>query len=160
MKTLRAILKMGPAAEGMAAVEFAVILSVFLMMLLGIVEFGFDWYLKHALTNASRDGTRYGVMYRADTVTGQRIYPSNLPSGTWVSIETVVKNQLNNELPSSIASTVQVVCSGAAWTSLPPNPGDPLTVTVTATKSWSALGGLIPGLDVKTISVQTTMNLE
>jgi len=143
----------------MAAVEFAIILSVFLMMLLGIVEFGFDWYLKHALTNASRDGARYGVMYRTDTG-GNRIYPISLPSGSWPSIETMVKNELNGQLPSSIASTVDVNCSGNAFTLAAPSPGEPLTVQVVATKSWSALGSLVPSLNISTVTVQTTMNLE
>jgi Flp pilus assembly protein TadG len=146
--------------DGVAAVEFAIILSVFLMMLLGVIEFGYDWYLKHALTNASRDGARYGVMYKTNSATNLQIYPKSLPSGTWSTIATVVKNELNAELPSTIASTVQVTCSGAAWTSASPNPGDPLTVTVTATKDWCALGALIPSLKNMTVSVQTTMNLE
>ena len=109
--------------DGMAVVEFAIILSVFLMMLLGIIEFGYDWYLKHALTNASRDGARYGVMYRADTGSGNRILPVNASP----SIENTVKSALNGELPSAIASTVNVTCSGAAWTSASPLPGDPLS---------------------------------
>ena len=101
---VRLSLKRISAADGMATVEFAIILSVFLMMLLGIIEFGYDWYLKHALTNASRDGARYGVMYKTNTTTNLQIYPSGLPSGNWSTIETVVKNELNGELPSAIAS--------------------------------------------------------
>ncbi len=71
-----------------------------------------------------------------------------------------LKNTLTAELPSAIASTVNVSCSGAAWTSASPNPGDALTVTVTATKNWSALGALIPSFNNMTVAVQTTMNLE
>lgn len=159
MKELwRLRLKRISAADGMAVVEFAIILSVFLMMLLGIIEFGFDWYLKHALTNASRDGARYGVMYKA-TATGTKIYPSGLPSGKTIS--DYVKAELQPpELPTAIYNTVTVTCSGAAWTSASPQPGDPLTVTVTATKNWSALGALLPGINSTTVTVQTTMNLE
>jgi Flp pilus assembly protein TadG len=146
-------------ADGMAVVEFAIILSVFLMMLLGIIEFGYDWYLKHSLTNASRDGARYGVMYKTDAA-NNRIFPSGLPSGTWLSIHDVVVNELSGELPSAIVSSVTVVPSGVAWTSVAPNPGDPLTVTVSATKDWSALGALIPSFNNMTVTVQTTMNLE
>lgn len=155
-------LKRISATDGMAVVEFAIVLSVFLLMLLGVIEFGYDWYLKHALTNASRDGARYGVMYKVDTTAAgnPQIYPSQLPSGTWDTIANVVKNELNNELPSDIASTVNVNCSGTAWTSASPNPGDPLTVTVSATKNWSALGALIPSFNNTTVTVQTTMNIE
>ena len=148
--------------EGIAAVEFAVIISVFLMLLLGVVEFGYDWYIKHALTNASRSGARHGVLYRTDG-SGNRINPNSLPIGGWQSIQTVVTNELNGELPSAISSTITVNCTGAAITSVSPNPGDPLTVTVTVTKDWSALGSLLwPGSASSnlTIAVQSTMNLE
>ncbi|MCX5893396.1 MAG: hypothetical protein NTW80_10595 [Deltaproteobacteria bacterium] len=46
------------------------------------------------------------------------------------------------------------------WTSVAPNPGDPLTIAVTDTKNWSTLGALIPSFNNITVSVQTTMNLE
>ncbi len=158
MKPWKLRLQRIAATDGLAVVEFAIILSVFLMMLLGILEFGYDWYLKHALTNASRDGARYGVMFKTDTATNSQIYPSQLPHGTWKTIQDVVKQELNGELPSAIASSVTVVPSGTAMTA--PGPGAPLTVTVTATKNWSALGALIPSINNMTVAVQTTMNLE
>lgn len=142
--------------EGMAAVEFAVILSIFLMLLLGTVEFGYDWYIKHALTNASRNGARYGVLYRTDG-NGNAITPANkVPS-----VENTVKSELNGMLPSAIASTVTVTCSGTAWTSGSYNTGDPLTVTVAANKDWAALASLLGSSSTSlTITVQSTMNLE
>ena len=62
--TLRSHLRRFSDTEGVAAVEFAIILTVFLAIVMGILEFGYDWYLRNALANASREGCRWGVMYR------------------------------------------------------------------------------------------------
>lgn len=146
----------GSGSEGMAAAEFAIILGVFLMILLGTIEFGYDWYLRHLLTNASRDGARYGSMYIANNATGERILPQNLNP----SIEQTVRNKLNGVLPSDIVSTLQVQCSGPGWTKAKPDPGDPLIVSVTITKNLVALGAVIPNFNPMIINVQTTMNVE
>ena len=63
-------------------------------------------------------------------------------------------------MPKAIYDSVTVTPSGTAYDLATPSPGAPLTVTVTATKDWSALGALIPSLNNMTVSVQTTMNLE
>ena len=53
--------------EGMAAVEFAILGSVFLLFLGGIMDLGHAWYMKQVVTNASREGARYGVTFRVDS---------------------------------------------------------------------------------------------
>jgi Flp pilus assembly protein TadG len=141
--------------EGLAAVEFAIILSTFLMILLGIVEFGYDWYMKQALTNASRDAARYATMYHADS-SGNRIAPSAISGPT---IKEVVDSSLTGSLPAGTWSVPTP--TGAGYSSTTPT-GLPVTVTVTGTKAWSALGGLLPSLNLcsMTITVQTTMLCE
>jgi len=144
----------------MAAVEFAIIGMVFLMMLLGVVEFGYDWYLKHAITNASRDGARYGVLYRTDPANpNNQIAPSSLTSPN--RIQDVVGNYLKKVLPAG--ATWTVTCTGDGYTSAtgtdPANPSIklPLIVTVTTIKTWSALGSMIPQLQNMTVTAQTVM---
>ena len=44
--------------SGQAVVEFALVLPVFLLLLLGVVEFGRIFLRLHLLTNASREGAR------------------------------------------------------------------------------------------------------
>jgi Flp pilus assembly protein TadG len=51
--------------HGQALVEFALILPVLLLLLLGIVEFGLILYDQHVITNASREGARYGIVVRS-----------------------------------------------------------------------------------------------
>jgi len=48
--------------KGSAAVEFALVLPLLLMMLFMIIEFGFVLYDKAVITNASREGARAGIL--------------------------------------------------------------------------------------------------
>jgi len=160
--TLRSHLRRFSDTEGVAAVEFAIILTVFLAIVMGILEFGYDWYLRNALANASREGCRYGVMYRTDAANNW-VNPSSLPAGQ--TIQDVVNNYLNPILPAG--TTVTTTVTGAGYTAtndINPvtNVANPLTVTVTTHKTWSALGNLIPGLHLNnmTITVATTMRME
>ncbi len=48
--------------KGVAAVEFAIILPVLIIIIFGIIEFGLLLYDKQVITNASREGARAGVV--------------------------------------------------------------------------------------------------
>jgi len=50
--------------NGGAAVEFALILPLLIVLLFGIVEFGLLTYNKQIITNASREGARAGIVIR------------------------------------------------------------------------------------------------
>lgn len=145
--------------EGVAAVEFAIILVVFLTIVMGILEFGYDWYLRNALANASREGCRWGVMYKVDA-SNNWIAPSALPSGQ--TIQDVVNNYLTPMLPAGTHCTTTV--TGAGWNTEFDATGkaNPLTVTVSTIKTWSALGNLIPGLHLNNLNIKvaTTMRME
>jgi len=58
--------------RGQALVEFALLLPVVMLLLLGIVEFGRAWQAKQTLTDAAREGARIAVVangqYTVDTV--------------------------------------------------------------------------------------------
>jgi len=53
--------------EGVAAVEFAIILPLLLLFIFGIIEFSLFLYNKQVITNAAREGARRGVIIRAPT---------------------------------------------------------------------------------------------
>ena len=56
--------KRGMRAErGAVAVEFAIVVPIFLLLVFGIVDFGHAWYMKQIVSNASREGARYGTRY-------------------------------------------------------------------------------------------------
>jgi Flp pilus assembly protein TadG len=58
---------------GQTIIEFAFILPLLLIILLGIIEFGVLLYDKAVITNASREGARYGIVLRNPRYTQQQI---------------------------------------------------------------------------------------
>lgn len=57
--------------KGAAAVEFALVVSLLLFILLGTLDYGFYFYLQHVATNAAREGARAASLHKvtADAVT-------------------------------------------------------------------------------------------
>lgn len=51
-----------PGRRGVAAVEFAVVAPLFLLLLAGIIEFGQAFRIEHAISNACRRGARSAVV--------------------------------------------------------------------------------------------------
>ena len=50
-----------PRESGQALVEFALVLPILVLLLLGIVDFGRAWMTKQVVTNAAREGARSGI---------------------------------------------------------------------------------------------------
>jgi Flp pilus assembly protein TadG len=139
---------------GAATVEFAVVISVLLLLFAGILDFGHAWYMSQVITNASREGARYGITYRTNA-NGNRITAAALSP----SISSYVLNnyKLAAILPADANPNIAV--SGAGYTST--TKGDPLEVKVTATKTWFIVSHFIPGLgNHLTLSATTVMLIE
>jgi Flp pilus assembly protein TadG len=146
--------------------EFAIIGTVFLLFVGGIMDLGHAWYMTNVMSNASREGARYGTKYIPNGTT--RVLPKDLaPSIQNYILNTSTGNNggggwgLSQYLPSD--ANIQITLGGPAatetvYTSLP---GEDLTVTISAQKTWFFLGSLIPGLgSSKTLTVTTTMKCE
>ena len=88
------------------------------------------------------------------------IAPSALPAGQ--TIQDVVNNYLTPILPAGTHVTTTATGAGLTTEFDATGKANPLTVTVTTHKTWSALGNLIPGLNLNnmTITVATTMRME
>lgn len=69
MKTRRRL----QSESGASAVEFALLLPVLVMILFGIIEFGFAMYRQTILTNASREGARLGIVQSTPPITAGQI---------------------------------------------------------------------------------------
>ena len=54
------------ADKGQAIIEFAFVLPMVLIILLGIIEVGILFYDQAMITNASREGARVGITFRAN----------------------------------------------------------------------------------------------
>lgn len=131
--------------RGQSLVEFVLILPVLLILLFGIIEFGLLLYNKQVITNASREGARYGIVSRS-------------PRRSVDEIRAVVNDYCGNHLVTS-GSTVPT-------TTVDPDPtggvfGDDLTVTVTFHYDFFALPSFITSLLGGTdLRAQTTMKYE
>ena len=145
--------KRGMRAEhGAVAVEFAILLPVFLLLVGGIMDFGHAFYMKQMVSNASREGARYGTRYTTNDA-GIHLLPNALSPtiASWVS------GKYASLLPADAA--LQVTPGGAGYTS--GTAGADLSVAVTATKHWWVVGSLVPGLGTtKDISATTWMKVE
>jgi len=152
--------------QGGIALEFAIIIPVFFLLVFGIVDFSHAWYLNHQMSNASREGARYGTRLAKNN--GQRVMPQSLiPSISNYLLYDSAENGglggwgLSHLLPAD--SNLTVTPSGSGWTEANPAtlPGKDLTVTVSARKTWLVIGRLVPGLgSYKDITVSTTMKCE
>jgi Flp pilus assembly protein TadG len=141
--------------EGVIAVEFAILGTLFFMLVAGIVDFGHAYYMKQIVTNASREGARYGISYQADPVSGAR----KVPSAFSPSIKNYVLNTYlaHTILPADAAADVTVAGTGYSTGTK----GAPLEVTVTAKKTWFLLYGFVPGVGhSKTLTATTVMQCE
>lgn len=126
--------------EGAAAVEFAIVLNVLLLLLMGMIDFGHAWFLKQVITNASREGARAGVVYP---------HPLN-------EVQPRVITAVASHLPAGmVTDNPPVIIPGTGLT------GDPLKVTVTYTKNWWIIKYFVPGMaDSIQIEGQTVMRYE
>jgi Flp pilus assembly protein TadG len=141
--------------HGAIAVEFALLVPVFLLLVFGILDFGHAYYMKQVVSNASREGARYGARYTTDTA-GKHLIP-NAFSPTLPAIDAWVTSKYSSLLPGD--ANIEVTPGGTGYTS--GTAGADLSVQVKATKHWWVVGRLVPGLRAtKDISATTWMKVE
>ena len=143
-----------PHNAGVAAVELAIILPIFLLLIFGILEFGHAWYIKYTITNASREGARYGTVYRIDPATNARQSPLKFTPSIGDMVNVFLLGFYTTKF-WDVPTPTLALGSGTVI----PGQGNDLTVTVTAPKHWILLGDLV-GLEDVTIEASTTMKLE
>ncbi len=126
--------------KGAAAVEFAILLPVLVTVLFGIIEFGFAFYTKEVLTNASREAARSGIVQAA-------------PKPTVPEIQTVVTTYLTGTGVDPATAITTVNGAGGAF------PTD-LTVTVTYPYAFTVLPNFAGIGSLITLTAQTVMRHE
>ena len=108
--------------EGAAAVEFAIVLPVLMIILAGLIEFGWAFYWQHTTTNASRAGARYAVQAQLDSGGVKKTY-------TDAQIQALV-----DEYGAGLIAVVDRSAGNAS--------GAPRSVEVTKTMQWLFVGYL------------------
>jgi Flp pilus assembly protein TadG len=140
--------------KGAVAIEFAIVGTLFLLLIAGVIDFGHAWFMKQVITNASREGARYGITYQTNT-SGVRIVPNTLSPTIQTYILT--KYLSSASLPSDANPTITL--GGAGYTT--GTKGSGLEVAVAATKTWFVVSNFVPGMGPQTtLSAKTVMLCE
>ena len=119
--------------KGAAAVEFAIILPILIVLLFGIVEFGLIFYNKAVITNASREGARYGIVFRAS---GEEMACSDITG--------IINAYTTDKLVTFGSATAVSIAYDPI--NCDPGSGNELTVSVSYNYDYSLLPGFVPGL--------------
>jgi Flp pilus assembly protein TadG len=135
--------------HGAVAVEFAIIIPLFIFLVLGGMDLAHMFYIEHIVATASREGARYGAKY-----TGS---PPADPSPT----------QISTYVTSTVVPPLDgLVVQDPVYTNVPGPPAYRIvTVTVTAHKHWWILGtfnfyGWEPFPNPRTVTGKTSMKVE
>lgn len=122
--------KKSKSERGAVAVEFAIILPVFLLVVLGIVEFGRAFNIQVSLSEAARESARYAAVHCTEAG-----YDEDEALAAAVSAAPTV--------PLNAATDVEIQYTGDGTCAA----GNNVEVTVTYNTSYlTGLPGLIPGL--------------
>ena len=121
--------------DGVALVEFAIILPLLLLITFGIIEFGFLMYNQQMITNASREGARAGIV---------AIEPRLPPTGTDSIDSAVQKYCLNNLVTFGTYTPPTTTVTG--YSASAPFRSD-LVVKVTYKYTFLVLPNFISGLN-------------
>ena len=145
-------LKLARRDEGVALVEFALVLPVLIVLLFGVIDFGkaLNYWIDQ--THLANTGARYAVVNNnplcsTPPCTGSSSLQSYIRSLTDTA-------ELRNGGTSSVPSGIQVCISFPSGASV----GQPVKVTTSITYNWLPLLGL--GTTTTTISSSATMRLE
>lgn len=68
--------------RGQSAVEMALILPVLLVVLMGIIEFSRALFTRSVLSNAAREGARYGIIHPTWATNADNADPDNIAART------------------------------------------------------------------------------
>lgn len=112
--------------RGQALVEFAMVMPLLLLLLVGLIEFGRAWNLHQVVTDASREGARHAVLQsEAD------------PSDRQDSVSNVVNRALANAAVNTSNPNIDIDVDGLSEI------GKPVTVTVSVPYEFVFLGPMM-----------------
>lgn len=95
------------AERGSVAVEFSLMLPIFLLILAGIIELGQYYWEQHVLSAAAREGARAASMSQGADINGVVMNYVNNCGG--LNVTGVAVNRTTEPLPGDPASTLEVV---------------------------------------------------
>ncbi len=142
---MKKIIKRLRCQKGVAAVEFAIILPVLMIIVFGIIEFGLLLYDKQVITNASREGARIGI---SDVAVSD------------ADIEAVVGNYIASNLITFGTTPTPPVTTIEPADRTDMDFGQDVTVTVTYNYDFLMLPNFVADFaGVQTLATTTVMNM-
>jgi Flp pilus assembly protein TadG len=133
--------KHGQGRRGVAAVEFAVLVPLFFLILFSMIEFGRMIMVQQILTNASRAGARRAIVEGSTT--------------------SEVENQVSSYLTNTSINGASISVNPGDLSLL--GFGDPVTVTVTIpfdSVSWTPSPWFLGGVTLKASTVMQAERLQ
>jgi Flp pilus assembly protein TadG len=140
--------------SGVISIEFLFLFPFFILILVGLMEFGHLWNVRHAITNAGREAARAAVVAP----------PANTPDRrTWAAaaVNESLKNtgfNLDDNGTATLSYLPNVIFHVTAVAGI--NTGDAVTVTITASNIVLWLSDVIPAFKNVSFASQTTMRME
>lgn len=127
--------------EGAAALEFALILPLFVFLVMGIIDFGHMLFVVNTITNAAREGARRGVVQRtaANIVSTAEAAATNYLSAASIQGATVAATEDGTDVVVTVTVTGYTPISGFSY-NVPglssPNLAASRDLTAVSTMRW------------------------
>ncbi|HEX7018674.1 MAG TPA: TadE/TadG family type IV pilus assembly protein [Gemmatimonadaceae bacterium] len=147
MKTPRArcVTRFARDERGAALVEFAIIATVLMILMFGIIDFGRALYTKNSLTNAAREGGRYAAVLLNPAANMAAIQDTVIAHMSPLGGATLTRDEIDvvfNEVAGKLQSVTTTI--NYPFEPITPIAGlvglDPLTLRASAQFRWE-LGG-------------------
>jgi Flp pilus assembly protein TadG len=147
-RRVRRLSDTGRSEDGVALVEFALLLPLFALLLFGMLDFGraFNYWIDE--THLANEAARWAVVNKNPAASG--------------SLQQYVRgqattNELRNGGTASVPDPLQVCIEFPSGSS---NVGDPVRVTLTTTYRWLGVIAGGTGVTQTTVKGSATMRLE
>ncbi len=149
--------------KGAQAIEFALVLPFFILILFAVLDFGILVYNKAIITNASREGARSGVVLTAaawpDAVAAVKNTACKYAQSALIAVNGGTRtsdcSNINSDPTIAVFSGVNAICPTPTGSTTPAF-GDPVAVTISysfkgfSLGSWWSLGtGTSVGSSIK-----------
>ncbi len=126
--------RIGPSPYGQALVEFALVIPILILILMGVLDLGRGIYTYNVVANAAREGVRFGI-----------VNPSNTSGIRAQALANTIALDPSQIAPASISCPPPAPCDSGN------------TLTVSVTYHFQAITPLIPSFIV---TGRSTMTIE
>jgi len=125
--------------QGQAMVETALMITVVLLLLMGIIEFGFLFFAYVRVSNAAREGARAGSLWMVDRKADGGYYDPTLCYTVRTAVQYEFDQVADDDITIAVVGQDPVICDDDSLTT---EAGEGITVTVTYDYDLPVVTGL------------------